>query len=159
MSVDTYTLSVDETITLSEVLDSSLVVSEWVVAHIAVSISVIELTTHWSITTVTYSDYDTSHLSHSAAILFSERESRRHEAIVRTRIYHRDDRILLVRIEIRWLIHYAIEIGAIISSLNREYFRSCPTVLDCFAEVRLWKLDYNLTIDILQVDYRSHISS
>ena len=99
----------------------------WIITHIAVTVTVICLSTHRSISPMAYSDYNKAKLRHTGTIAIIQRKVSRNEPEVWSRINNRNNRIFLFRIKIRRLPHHSIQIRNIIGSFHHKIFRLLPT--------------------------------
>ena len=68
-------------------------------------------------------------------MVLAQRECSRNEAIVRAGIYHRHDRILLLRAEVGWFVHHTEEFGTVVGSHHAERLWSHPSLCLHIAEV------------------------
>ena len=127
MSVDTNFLTVNKRVALSQLLNSILIIFQRIITHIAVTVTVICLSTHRSISPMAYSDYNKAKLRHTGTIAIIQRKVSRNEPEVWSRINNRNNRIFLFRIKIRRLPHHSIQIRNIIGSFHHKIFRLLPT--------------------------------
>ena len=127
MSVDTNFLTVNKRVTLSQLLNSILIIFQRIITHIAVTVTMICLSTHRSISPMAYSDYNKAKLGHTGTIAIIQRKVSRNEPEVWSRINNRNNRIFLFRIKIRRFPHHSIQICNIIGSFHHKIFRLLPT--------------------------------
>ena len=145
MTINTDFCTINERITGSQLLNSILIICQWIVTHIVISICMICFSTHRSTTSMTYSNNNESQLRQTGIIYIIHSKACRHILKKRSRIDVRNNGINLRRVKICRFPHHAIKISHTISRFHLKTLRSFPSHLINRLQVRFFQFHNHLS--------------